>query len=959
MSAERKLPGKEIPPRRFFPYVSVVTLLFAIYFVAGKLGLKLAFVNASATAVWPPTGIALAAFVMLGYRVWPGILLGAFLVNLTTAGSIATSIGIAVGNTLEGLIGAYFVNRLAKGRRAFDRPQDVFKFAVLAGIVSTMVSATFGVASLSLGGFASWSQYRSVWLTWWLGDATGALTVAPPLVLWTLNPRVRWNPARYFEAVVLLLSLCFLGLIAFGDLFGLGAKNYPLEFICIPLVVWAAFRFGQREAATISFLLSGIAIWGTLRGFGPFVLKSANDSLLLLQAFMGLVAVMAVSLAAVISERKQAEQALGTNEGQLRLFVEHSPAAIAMFDRGMRYLIASRRWLSDYGVRDVVGRSHYEVFPETPDRWKEIHRRCLAGDTERCEEDRFPRAGGGVDWVRWEIHPWRNTQDEIGGIIIFTEVITDRKQAKDALRESEESYRVVAETASDCIIKISDQSEILFANLAVQDIFGYTPAELLGQPLTMLMPEYLRHIHRAALKQYIESGTRHMKWSGVELPGLHKSGAEIPLEISFGEFVKDGKHVFTGVVRDITSRKEMEQRLFAQLAITRILAEFSSLSDIAPRVLQALGENLGWSVGAIWTVDRNDRVLRCVETWHGGSQATTEFEACSRESTFKIGVGLPGRVWQAKTASWIPDVTRDSNFPRAPFAVKAGLHAAFGFPLLLGTEVLAVMEFFSPEIHEPDKELLQMLEVIGGQIGQFLERKRLEEQIRQAQKLESIGVLAGGVAHDFNNLLLGVLGNASLALNTLSSTHPSRPFLEDVVRAAESAAHLTRQLLAYAGKGRFLIRPVNLSDLAGELKSLIQTSIPRTVRLRLDLAEDLPPVEGDPGQLQQIIMNLVINGAEAIGEGTIGSVLVVTGIQDTYSWRCRILAVAWITTRSRKSSIRSLRPNSPVGASDLRPCWASFVDTRAPSTCTAHRGRARHSKCSFPQLISRSGKVQT
>src|SRR5260370_25287079 len=137
--------------------------------------------------------------------------------------------------------------------------------------------------------------------------------------------------------VLLLLSLCILGLIAFGDVFGLGTKNYPLEFICIPLVVWAAFRFGRREAVTISLLLSGIAVWGTLRGFGPFVLKSENDSLLLLQSFMGLIAVMAVSLAALISEQRQAEQALGTNEEQLRLFVEHSPAAIAMFDRGMRY----------------------------------------------------------------------------------------------------------------------------------------------------------------------------------------------------------------------------------------------------------------------------------------------------------------------------------------------------------------------------------------------------------------------------------------------------------------------------------------------------------------------------------------------------------------------------------------------------------------------------------------------
>src|ERR671934_766548 len=137
------------------------------YLAAGKLGLKLAFVNASATAVWPPTGIALAAVLLLGYRVWPGILLGAFLVNLTTAGSAVSSLGIALGNTLEALVGGYLVNRFANGRRAFERPQDLFKFVLLAALVATTVSATIGILSLSLTGYAAWGDFASIWSTWW------------------------------------------------------------------------------------------------------------------------------------------------------------------------------------------------------------------------------------------------------------------------------------------------------------------------------------------------------------------------------------------------------------------------------------------------------------------------------------------------------------------------------------------------------------------------------------------------------------------------------------------------------------------------------------------------------------------------------------------------------------------------------------------------------------------------
>ena len=284
--------------------------LAAIYFVAGKLGLRLASVNTSATAVWAPTGIALAAFLMLGYRVWPAVLVSAFLVNLTTAGSLVTSISIGAGNTLEGIVGAYLVNRFANGRNALQRAPDVFKFAALTAIVSTMVSATCGVTSLTLAGFADWARYGSIWLTWWLGDAAGALVVAPFVILWSASLRPRWRGRRLFEAALLLLSLCFVGAIVFGGLFPSEVKNYPLEFVCLPLLIWAAFRFGQREVATAVAILSGIATWGTLHGFGPFARNAQNESLLLLQTFMAVTALTTLALAAVVSERRAAEKQL-------------------------------------------------------------------------------------------------------------------------------------------------------------------------------------------------------------------------------------------------------------------------------------------------------------------------------------------------------------------------------------------------------------------------------------------------------------------------------------------------------------------------------------------------------------------------------------------------------------------------------------------------------------------------
>ncbi|PYO42948.1 MAG: hypothetical protein DMD29_02780 [Gemmatimonadetes bacterium] len=289
--------------------VTVFTVLAAVYFVAGKLGLRLAFVHASATAVWPPTGIAIAAFLILGLRAWPAILVGAFLVNLTTAGSVATSIGLGIGNTLEGVVGAYLVNRFAGGRNAFERAPDVFRFALVAALLSTTVSATVGVTTLAISGYANWADYGPIWLTWWLGDVAGDLVVAPVVLLWISRPRVRWPRAQALEAAALFLALVICGELVFGGLYP-SVKHYPLEFATVPLLLWAAFRFGPREAATAILLLSGLAIWGTLEGYGPFAQRTQNESLLLLQAFVAVVSVSTLTLAAVVAERRRVEARL-------------------------------------------------------------------------------------------------------------------------------------------------------------------------------------------------------------------------------------------------------------------------------------------------------------------------------------------------------------------------------------------------------------------------------------------------------------------------------------------------------------------------------------------------------------------------------------------------------------------------------------------------------------------------
>ena len=294
---------------RRFSGLPLIGLFAVIYLIAGKIGLHLASLHASASPVWPPAGIALAAILLLGYRAWPAIFVGAFLVNLTTAGDVATSVAIASGNTLEALAGAWLVNRFAGGKNVFDRPQGVFKFA-LAAAISAVVSPLFGVTSLALDGFADWTTYGAIWVTWWLGDVTGDLIFTPLVLLWGIRWKLALKKEEAVEVGVLLLFLALLSAVVFGGWLEISAKNYPIAFICGPIVIWTAFRFTQRETATGIFILSVIAVWGTVRGFGPFVGQNENQSLLSIQSWTAMLAITAMALSAGMAERRRIEEEL-------------------------------------------------------------------------------------------------------------------------------------------------------------------------------------------------------------------------------------------------------------------------------------------------------------------------------------------------------------------------------------------------------------------------------------------------------------------------------------------------------------------------------------------------------------------------------------------------------------------------------------------------------------------------
>ena len=292
----------DAPPRRepsiFHPLGSEVGALILVgfaYFTLAYLGLRLASIYPSATPIWPPTGLAIAAILLRGYRIAPAIFIGALLVNQLTAGSIFTSLGIASGNTLEAMIAGYLVRIWGEGEQVFDTPNGVIKFALIS-LVATVVSATIGVSCLTLAGYAEVSSFISIWLTWWFGDLAGALVVAPVVVLWAKTEPASLTPSQITRTGLTYIAAVAVGGMVFTPLLEGTTRHDALVFIVVLPLLWAALRRGPRDTATVALIISAFVVWCTVMQCGPFAKPSLNDLFILSLAFMISTAVLSLAL---------------------------------------------------------------------------------------------------------------------------------------------------------------------------------------------------------------------------------------------------------------------------------------------------------------------------------------------------------------------------------------------------------------------------------------------------------------------------------------------------------------------------------------------------------------------------------------------------------------------------------------------------------------------------------------
>jgi PAS domain S-box-containing protein len=409
-------------------------LLFVtfVYFAAGELGLSQALIHTNVSPVWPATGVGIVAVWYFGYAVWPAILAGSFLVNALTTIPIGAAAGIAAGSTLEALAAVFLLRRIVGSRNPFNRVHDTVTFLLVAGAVGPAFSATIGSISLCMSGSAPWEQFAALWLTWWLGDAVGAVVVGPFFLTWLESTSPSWTRRQWAEAVLLLASMSLVGAIVFAGWFAPGRGTYPLEHLIVPFLVWAGFRLAPRGASTAITVLAIIATAGTGGGLGPFE-AYGEDALLLLQIFIIAVAVTTLVLGAIVAERRNAEEALRSKETQLRLITDVIPVGLTQCDKDLRYTFVNHAYADMFGllpdqiigktVLEVIGRDACEVI-------RPYVERTLDGHSVQYEAE-VPYQHAGRRFMRIAYMPHYGEGGAVVGWIAAITDISDRKRAEE------------------------------------------------------------------------------------------------------------------------------------------------------------------------------------------------------------------------------------------------------------------------------------------------------------------------------------------------------------------------------------------------------------------------------------------------------------------------------------------------------------------------------------------------
>ncbi|MCU0289987.1 MAG: PAS domain S-box protein, partial [Acidobacteria bacterium] len=585
-------------------------MLTAIYVGTSWLIFSFAYLEKRITLVCPPAGIALAAVLLLGYRIWPGLVLGPIITGILVGAPFEFILAITIGTPLGAMVSAYLLRHWVHFHNDLDRGKDVLGLIFPGAIATALISATMGVSGLCLSGSISWLKCGLTWGRWFLADILGILVVVPALLTWsaviTNAPRIK-NPRKLVESSILTMLIIIAGFGVYGGWFQQNI-TYSISYIIFPLTIWAALRFGTRAVATILFYWTGVAIWGTVKGFGPFVHSSLSEDIVQLD-FTILLLISFLLLAAVIAERKQAQLTLRESEERYRLLIEHSPEAIFVHTGNKIEFVnpAALQLLGADSADQLINKAPLDfLHPDfTGPVLEQMQQLLVEKKSVPMSEEKFIRLDGisiDVEAVSIPI-----TFQGKPAIQMVARDITARKRAEEALRVSEARFRELSDAAEEGLA-IHDQGTILEANEALARMFGYSLPEILGMFAGQLAtPETWEIIKKHIAENY------NKPYEGI---GIRKDGSTFWCEMVGKPYMHHGKMLRLAVFRDISEQKKAEEaqrisenryrRLFesAQDGLLIMDAETAEVIDLNPRLEKMLAYPREELVGkSFWEIE--------------------------------------------------------------------------------------------------------------------------------------------------------------------------------------------------------------------------------------------------------------------------------------------------------------------------------------------------------------------